>query len=200
MCLPDGEELSDVVETPAQAELCICAWLLTSVSRKRTQVLQPARVFTHVCRGFDSMMPSLVTIPTPTLFADPSMPRAIFTSGIKTEGACGNAVPVMASRFQHTARLTRTRQVLRMHTSCCLMTPKWKSGCTMDDGPDALPAGLSTAAAGGCHSHHTHDHSTSMVQCRPSGHVTPAMKVRAAGPQVHFAWRRAIVSGVASSN
>ena len=35
------------------------------------------------------MTPSLVTMPTPTLFADPSMPRAIFTSGIKTEGACG---------------------------------------------------------------------------------------------------------------
>ena len=25
MCLPDGEELSDVVENPAQAELCTCA-------------------------------------------------------------------------------------------------------------------------------------------------------------------------------
>lgn len=42
----------------------------------------------HVRRGFDSTEPSSVTIPTPTLFADPSMPST-YTIGLEVQ--CGAA-------------------------------------------------------------------------------------------------------------
>ena len=48
----------------------------------------------YVCRGLANMRPSLVTMPTPTLLADPSIPRAILTAGITV--TCS-----LASQRQH---------------------------------------------------------------------------------------------------
>ena len=56
------------------------------ISAQRRVSLYPARLCCcyspYVCRGLANMRPSLVTMPTPTLLAEPSIPRAIVTAGI----------------------------------------------------------------------------------------------------------------------